>query len=63
MFCIVLYFGHKLIKRPSFVKAAEMDFVTGTLKYDPMSIKEGESLDDDIPLWKRILNKLVNIIA
>ncbi|GAA5808920.1 hypothetical protein MFLAVUS_002319 [Mucor flavus] len=63
MFCIVLYFGHKIFKRPSFVKLLEMDFETGTLKDDVLSIKEGEDLHEDIPLWKRILKKMFTLLA
>lgn len=64
MFCIVLYFGHKLVKRPSFVNVLDMDFETGTLKDDVLSIKEGEDLEDEsIPKWKRVWNKVLDIIT
>lgn len=66
MFCIVLYCGHKLYKRPAFVKASDMDFETGTYKGDVLAVKEGESLEDDdatLPLWKRMWKKTIGIIA
>ncbi|KAI7908010.1 amino acid permease/ SLC12A domain-containing protein [Cokeromyces recurvatus] len=66
MFCFVLYFGHKLIRRPAFIKASEMDFETGTYKEPALKVSEGEKLSDDImsvPIWKRALKKVFNIIA
>lgn len=65
MFCIVLYFGHKIIKRPAFIKTSEMDFETGTIKDDVLKVKEGESLEDDVPLpaWKRVCKKVFRILA
>lgn len=63
MFCIVLYFGHKLIKRPAFVKAMDMDFDTGTLQTDILSIKEEDIDEQVLPKWKRVWNKIIDIIA
>jgi lysine-specific permease len=66
MFCLVLYLGHKLVKRPAFIKASEMDFETGTLKDDFFRNKEGEALEDDdkpVPTWKRVLKKIYHILA
>lgn len=66
MFCIVLYFGHKLYMRPSFVKTSEMDFETGTFKMDSLALNK-EALEEDedasLPRWKRIWKKVVRIIA
>ncbi|KAI8363838.1 amino acid permease/ SLC12A domain-containing protein [Choanephora cucurbitarum] len=65
MFAIVLYFGHKIVKRPSFIKASEMDFETGTVKDQVFEIKEGIDEEEEIrpPLWKRILNRMIHIFA
>ncbi|KAI9303250.1 amino acid permease/ SLC12A domain-containing protein [Cunninghamella echinulata] len=66
---LVLYFGHKIIRRPSFVKCEDMDFETGTLKVsghiDTNGDGELDSDDEDknAPIWKRILKKMINIIA
>ena len=63
--CIILYVGHKVIMRPAFVKASDMDFEEGTYKEeDVLSVKAGESLEDKhIPLWKRVGKKVLRIVA
>ncbi|KAI8387537.1 amino acid permease/ SLC12A domain-containing protein [Blakeslea trispora] len=65
MFAIVLYFGHKIVKRPSFIKASEMDFETGTVKDQVFEIKEGALEEEEVqpPFWKRLLNKMIHIFA
>jgi lysine-specific permease len=62
---VVLYLGHKIWKRPSFVKCEDMDFETGTIKETIMDTRD-DGYDENgnkIPLWKRVLKKFVNIIA
>ncbi|KAI9344149.1 amino acid permease/ SLC12A domain-containing protein [Pilaira anomala] len=61
MFCIVLYFGHKFWKRPEFVKVTEMDFETGTLKDEGLSVKEAKEVE--VPKWKKILKKIFSLVA
>lgn len=61
MFCIILYFGHKFWKRPAFVKVSEMDFETGTLKDEVLSVKEAEELE--VPKWKKTLKKIFSLVA
>lgn len=63
MFCIVLYFGHKIYKRPKFVKCLEMDFESGTLDDEVLSVKEDDLVDEKVPKWKFILQKIVDILA
>ncbi|KAI8975639.1 amino acid permease/ SLC12A domain-containing protein [Mycotypha africana] len=67
MFCVVLYCGHKLIKRPKFVKPSEMDFETGTLSVDVLKVKEGDSLYEEdyaaMPSWKRYYKKIASLLA
>ncbi|KAI7899357.1 amino acid permease/ SLC12A domain-containing protein [Cokeromyces recurvatus] len=64
---VVLYGGHKIWKRNGFVKCEDMDFETGTFHDNVIDIrKTGDDMDENsspIPLWKRILNKILNIIA
>ncbi|KAI8073885.1 amino acid permease/ SLC12A domain-containing protein [Gongronella butleri] len=60
---LVLYIGHKAIRRPAFVKAADMDFETGTLKVSNNDIDADDEDNANKPLWKRWINKVINIIA
>ncbi|OAD79290.1 hypothetical protein PHYBLDRAFT_106045 [Phycomyces blakesleeanus NRRL 1555(-)] len=65
-FAVVLYVGHKVIVRPSFVKVADMDFDTGTIKQTVFDIREDEKFASDglpIPWWKRVGKKALQIIA
>lgn len=67
IFGLLLYFGHKIIRRPGFVKCSEMDFETGRLA----KVMDEDNEDDDmydhngnlLPRWKRWLRKLINIVA
>ncbi|KAI8070565.1 amino acid permease/ SLC12A domain-containing protein [Gilbertella persicaria] len=64
MFALLLYGGHKLVKRPKFIKASEMDFETGTIPPTVFKVEEGDvDQDKPVPLWKRMFNKLYHIIA
>ncbi|KAI9009373.1 amino acid permease/ SLC12A domain-containing protein [Phycomyces nitens] len=66
IFAFVLYVGHKVIRRPSFVKAVDMDFETGTIKEGVFDIRDDEKDDVNgvpLPLWRRIFNKVFSIIA
>ncbi|OBZ86089.1 Lysine-specific permease [Choanephora cucurbitarum] len=63
---VVLYAAHKLWKRDGFVKCPDMDFETGTLQQTVIDIRQDEGLDKNgnpIPRWKRVLGKIVSIIA
>ncbi|ORE04800.1 hypothetical protein BCV72DRAFT_230913 [Rhizopus microsporus var. microsporus] len=63
---VVLYVGHKLWKRQGFVKYADMDFETGTIQDTVLDIRKDEGLDENgnpLPLWKRIWNKFIDIVA
>ncbi|KAI8889221.1 hypothetical protein K501DRAFT_239037 [Backusella circina FSU 941] len=62
---LVLYLGHKIWKRPSFVKNVDMDFETGTVKETVIDARDDgfDEHGNKIPLWKRIVNKFINIIA
>jgi lysine-specific permease len=63
---VVLYLGHKIWKRPGFVKNSEMDFETGTIRETVLDIRKDEGLDNDgnpVPKWRQIWNKVVDIIA
>ncbi|KAI9020123.1 amino acid permease-domain-containing protein [Phycomyces nitens] len=66
IFALALYIGHKAFIRPSFVKNADMDFDTGTVKETVFDIREDEKYANDglpIPLWKRVGKKALDIIA
>ncbi|KAJ2963724.1 hypothetical protein NQZ79_g1260 [Umbelopsis isabellina] len=67
IFGIVLYVGHKIIRRPSFVKTSEMDFETGRLQKSIEDDTENDDLYDHngnaLPKWKRYWRKAINIIA
>ncbi|ORX52420.1 hypothetical protein DM01DRAFT_1336791 [Hesseltinella vesiculosa] len=63
---VVLYVGHKVIRRPAFIKAEDMDFETGTLKVPANGLQvddDDDASDLNAPLWKRWFNKLVAILA
>ncbi|CAO3701476.1 unnamed protein product [Rhizopus stolonifer] len=63
---VVLYAGHKIWKRPGFVKNSEMDFETGTIQETVIDIRKDEGLDINgkpLPKWKAVWNKFVGIIA
>ncbi|KAI8380769.1 amino acid permease/ SLC12A domain-containing protein [Blakeslea trispora] len=63
---VVLYAGHKLWRREGFVQCADMDFETGTLQQTVIDIRQDEGLDKNgnpIPRWKRILSKVISVIA
>ncbi|KAG2235291.1 hypothetical protein INT48_007922 [Thamnidium elegans] len=63
---VVLYAVHKIWKRPSLIKNADMDFETGTIKETVLDIRKDEGLDingEPIPKWKRISSKILSIIA
>ena len=63
---VVLYLGHKIWKRPGFVKNSEMDFETGTIRETVLDIRKDEGLDNDgnpVPKWRQIWNKVVDIVA
>ncbi|RCH86442.1 hypothetical protein CU097_007321 [Rhizopus azygosporus] len=63
---VVLYVGHKLWKRPGFVKYVDMDFETGTIQDTVLDIRKDEGLDENgnpLPLWRRIWNKFIDIVA
>lgn len=63
---IVLYIGHKLWKRPAFVKNDEMDFETGTFQSTVLDIREDNGLDangDPLPKWRKVWNKIIDFIA
>ncbi|KAI9316498.1 amino acid permease/ SLC12A domain-containing protein [Dichotomocladium elegans] len=59
---VVLYLGHKIIRRPAFIKCADMDFVSGTL---PLSKDEPENFSEyeGMPRYKRWFYKILNAIA
>ncbi|KAG0164944.1 hypothetical protein DFQ28_009575 [Apophysomyces sp. BC1034] len=65
IFGALLYFGHKIIRRPSFVRAADMDFDTGTIK--PLELNgrdDGYAADGSkLPTWRRAVNKFFSIVA
>ncbi|KAI8993134.1 amino acid permease/ SLC12A domain-containing protein [Pilobolus umbonatus] len=60
---VVLYGGHRLWKRPAFVKNADMDFETGT--FPVMNIREDDvdAKGEPLPMYKVILKKILHIIA
>ncbi|KAG1458647.1 hypothetical protein G6F56_006349 [Rhizopus delemar] len=63
---VVLYVGHKIWKRPGFVKNSEMDFETGTIQETVIDIRKDEGLDVNgkpLPKWKTVWNKVVDIVA
>lgn len=63
---IVLYVGHRVWKRPAFVKNVDMDFETGTFKSTVLDIRENNGLDangNPLPKWKIVWNKFVDCIA
>lgn len=61
---VVLYVGHKIIRRPAFVKSDEMDFVTGTL---PLKEEQEEEYsagrETKKPLWRKLISKVFDIVA
>ncbi|KAF7723506.1 hypothetical protein EC973_001881 [Apophysomyces ossiformis] len=66
IFAVVFYVGHKVTKRPGFIKCADMDFETGTVKDSVFDLREDEKLDANgvpLPWWKRTVNKIVDVIA
>jgi lysine-specific permease len=67
IFGVALYFGHKVIRRPAFVKLHEMDFETGRLSRKEEEEDENDGMFDEngdpIPRWKRYYRKFINIIA
>ena len=58
IFAVVLYFGHKIVMRPSFNKTMEMDFTSGTIYIDHLKQAEEEARLKSLPLKKRILSKM-----
>ncbi|KAG0174462.1 hypothetical protein DFQ28_006468 [Apophysomyces sp. BC1034] len=66
IFAVALYVGHKVSRRPAFVKYSEMDFDTGTLEKSVFDLGEDEKLDANgvpLPWWKRTVNRTVNMLA
>ncbi|KAI7865464.1 amino acid permease/ SLC12A domain-containing protein [Spinellus fusiger] len=65
IFATVLYTGHKVYKRLSFVQYNDMDFETGTFK-QPVFDLDDEKYNSDgapTPMWKRVWKKAIGIIA
>ncbi|CAO3658411.1 unnamed protein product [Rhizopus stolonifer] len=63
---IILYAGHKIWKRPAFIKNAEMDFETGTIQQTVIDVREDEGIDENgknIPRWKRMWNRTLHALA
>ncbi|KAI9364076.1 amino acid permease/ SLC12A domain-containing protein [Pilaira anomala] len=63
---VLLYAGHKIWKRPAFVKNHEMDFETGLFHDNVIDIREDDGLDKNgnpIPKWKLVWKKIISIIA
>ncbi|KAI8379092.1 amino acid permease/ SLC12A domain-containing protein [Radiomyces spectabilis] len=64
---VALYVGHKIFRRPAFVKKCDMDFDTGTWKepvFDTGVDDEKYNADGTLkPWWKRWGIKFINIIA
>ncbi|KAF1805394.1 amino acid permease/ SLC12A domain-containing protein [Mucor lusitanicus] len=63
---VVLYLGHKLWKRPAFIKNEDMDFETGTFQDTVLDLRKDEGLDvngQPIPKWKKVWSKVISVIA
>ncbi|KAF7725011.1 hypothetical protein EC973_000504 [Apophysomyces ossiformis] len=66
IFGVLLYLGHKIFRRPSFVRAQDMDFDTGTIKPNALTHDDDDQYAADgtkLPTWRRAVNKFFNIIA
>ncbi|CAO3690861.1 unnamed protein product [Umbelopsis ramanniana] len=67
IFGIALYVGHKVVRRPAFVKLHEMDFETGRIPRTKEEEDGTEGMYDKdgnpVPRWKRYYRKTINIIA
>ncbi|KAI8372808.1 amino acid permease/ SLC12A domain-containing protein [Radiomyces spectabilis] len=63
---VLLYCGHKIFRRPSFVKNHEMNFEEGTIKPAVLEVdydeKDGVTAQR-APLWKRVIQKIFDVIA
>lgn len=62
IFAVALYVGHKLWQRGRFFNRWEdMDFDSGTIPMEPKDYDIGTT--KSLPLWRRIFNKIIDIIA